>query len=105
MAEKNNKVSLKLMIAAGALALGVATAVAALMSNIYATKAEVATVNLKAERTGWKVESMATRVQNIERRQIHMSENITKLLARLRVPPADPPYLVPLPRPPMETPP
>jgi len=102
MGDNNNKkISFKLMIAAGGLVLATATSVAALMSNIYATKAEVAELNLKAERTSWKAESMATRIQNIERRQIHMSENITKLLARLRVPPADPPYLTPMPRAPI----
>jgi hypothetical protein len=111
VAEKNNRVSLKVMVAAVALAMGVASTVAALMGSIYCTKSDlavvkelvkddIADVKLKVAKADWKDQTMATRIQNIERRQIQMGENLAKLLARLRVQPVDPPYLSPMPAPP-----
>lgn len=113
MANNNNvKFSLKTILAAGGLALGVATMVAGLMGSIYCTKAEMAEVKgeakddmskvelkvvLRMAKADWEIETMATRIKNIEKRQIQMGENITKLLARLRVQPAEPPYLAPMP--------
>lgn len=109
--KNNKKISVGTLIAAVCLILGVATAMAALMGTIYCSKAELATVKaevkddmgrvkLKVAETGWEIRTISTRVQNIEKRQIQMGENITKLLDRLRVRPVDPPYLKPLPRPP-----
>lgn len=104
----NKKISFRTMVATGALVVAVAVAVAALMGYIYPTKAEVALVKeevkddiakhkIEATELKWEVKSMATRVRNIERRQIQMGENLTKLLDRLRVRPVDPPYLTPMP--------
>lgn len=108
MVDNPKKFSLKTILTAGGLALGVATAVAALTSNIYSTKTEVAQVKeevkaemsdveLKTAQTGWKIQTLGARIKNIERRQIQMSENVTKLLVRFRVQPVEPPYLVPVP--------
>lgn len=112
MAGKNNnnniKFSLRTILAAVGLAIGAATVVATIMSSVYCSKAELAMikeemtkdmtkVEFKVAKAEWQDEVMVTRIKNIERRQIQMSENITKLLMRLRVQPVDPPYLAPMP--------
>ena len=100
--------NLKTILTVGGLILGTATAVAALMSSIYCTKAEMAQVKeevhtdmgkmrLNVAKANWEIPTMGTRIKNIERRQIQIGENITKLLIRLRVQPVEPPYLMPVP--------
>lgn len=109
--DNNKKFSLRTLVATGALVLATASAMAALLGSVYCSKAElamvkeevkddIAAINLKVVDTKWKGEIIAVRVQNIERRQIQMGENLTKLLNRLRVRPVDPPYLTPIPSPP-----
>ena len=113
MADKTNnnkRITAGTVIAACCLVLGVATVMAALMGTVYCSRAELAQVKeevkedmsvikLKVAQTNWKIQTMQAQVENVERRQEQMGENIVKLLIRFRVRPVAKPVLKPLPDP------
>jgi hypothetical protein len=84
-----------------------------ILSQIYASKAEVLTIkenltgkidhaNNEAETRlqNWRIQTIEVKVENIDARQQQTSQNVVKLLERWRLQPAEVPVLKPLPPPP-----
>ena len=86
------------------LILGILGVTGGVAVQIFATKGDVYSVQMAAEKTNgeamlakWRLDTTATRVENLEARQSRMDINLVKVLDRLNVSPAPEPAYKPMP--------